>query len=89
MEQRYLLDANTVIYYTKNTLPHKAALFLDEQIPKGIYLSIIVRIELLGWIFPTPEAEAIINEFVNSCIVINKFFCIVIYCMPCNPPLFL
>ena len=71
MEQRYLLDANTVIYYTKNTLPHKAALFLDEQIPKGIYLSIIVRIELLGWIFPTPEAEAIINEFVNSCIVIK------------------
>lgn len=71
MEQRYILDATTVIYYTQNTLPDNAALFLDEQIPKGIYLSIIAKIELLGWMFPTPEAEAVIDEFVNSCIVIK------------------
>jgi predicted nucleic acid-binding protein len=69
MGTRFLLDTNTVIYYTKNDLPDKAATFLDAQISKGVFLSVISEIELLGWQFPSVEAEAIMEAFINDCVV--------------------
>ena len=67
MGTRFLLDTNTVIYYTKNDLSENAAAFLDTQIYKGVFLSVISEIELLGWQFPSVETETIMETFINGC----------------------
>jgi predicted nucleic acid-binding protein len=71
MGTRFLLDTNTVIYYTKDNLPENAADFLSEQILKGVFLSVISEIELLGWQFPSIETEAIMETFINDCIIVK------------------
>lgn len=71
MGTRFLLDTNTVIYYTKNNLPDNAAKFLDTQISKGVLLSVISEIELLGWQFPSVETETIMETFINDCIIVK------------------
>lgn len=69
MGTRCLLDTNTVIYYTKNDLPQNAVEFLDIQISKGVLLSVIFEIELLGWQFPSVQTETIMQTFINDCMV--------------------
>jgi predicted nucleic acid-binding protein len=69
MGTRCLLDTNTVIYYTKNDLPQNAVEFLDIQISKGVLLSVISEIELLGWQFPSVQTETIMQTFINDCMV--------------------
>lgn len=69
MGTRCLLDTNIVIYYTKNDLPQNAVEFLDIQISKGVLLSVISEIELLGWQFPSVQTETIMQTFINDCIV--------------------
>jgi predicted nucleic acid-binding protein len=71
MGTRFLLDTNTVIYYTKDNLPENAADFLSEQIIKGVFLSVISEIELLGWQFPSIETETIMETFINDCIIVK------------------
>ncbi len=71
MGTRFLLDTNTVIYYTKNDLSENAAAFLDTQIYKGVFLSVISEIELLGWQFPSVETETIMETFINDCIIVK------------------
>ena len=70
MEPRFLLDTNSVIYYTNDDLPQKASDFLDKEIPKGIYLSVISEIELLGFNTPTEREALIVESFVTGSSVI-------------------
>ena len=49
MGKRYLLDTNTVLDYMGNKLPDKAKIALAQIIDDEINLSVINKIELLGF----------------------------------------
>ena len=55
MGQRYILDTNTVIDYVGDKLPQDSALTMDKLVNDELNISIIVRIETLG--FNGEEAE--------------------------------
>jgi predicted nucleic acid-binding protein len=71
MGTRFLLDTNTVIYYTKNDLSDKGTKFLDIQIAKGVLLSVISEIELLGWNAPSQQEADILESFVAGSDIIQ------------------
>ncbi len=55
MGQRYILDTNTVIDYVGDKLPQDSVLAMDKIVNDEFNISIIVRIEALG--FNGEEAE--------------------------------
>jgi predicted nucleic acid-binding protein len=71
MGTRFLLDTNTVIYYTNDNLPENAADFLDKQLSEGVFLSVISEIELLSWQFPSIETELVMQTFINECSIVK------------------
>ena len=71
MGTTYLLDTNTIIYFLDGLMPEKSLDFVEENLDEmGSFLSIISKIELLGW--QTPNAKAIkkVEQFVNDSEVI-------------------
>ena len=70
MGTSYLLDTNTVIYYLDALLPEKALDFVEENLDKtGSFISIISKIELLGWQAPSERAMQVVEHFVSDSIV--------------------
>jgi predicted nucleic acid-binding protein len=67
MGKRYLIDTNIVIDFSENRLPLNAKLFVAEVIDNEPNISIINKIELLGFSIVTPE----IIEFTDSTNIIN------------------
>jgi predicted nucleic acid-binding protein len=67
MGKRYLIDTNIVIDFSENRLPLNAKLFVAEVIDNEPNISIINKIELLGFSTVTPE----IIEFTDSTNIIN------------------
>ncbi len=49
MGQRYILDTNTVIDYIGDKLPQDSAMVMDNLVNNELNISIIVRIETLGF----------------------------------------
>ena len=49
MEQQFLADSNTIIDYIGNKLPERASLVLDGYFDEGFTLSIVSKIEVLGF----------------------------------------
>ena len=49
MEQRLLADSNTIIDYVWNRLPEQAVSWLDSHLNKGFSVSVISKIEVLGF----------------------------------------
>ncbi|MFN0082704.1 MAG: type II toxin-antitoxin system VapC family toxin [Ferruginibacter sp.] len=49
MEQQYLVDSNTIIDYVGNKMPDKSLLMLDSYFDNNFSLSIISKIEVLGF----------------------------------------
>lgn len=49
MAQRYILDTNTVIDYIGDKLPQNSALAMDKVVNDELNISIIVKIETLGF----------------------------------------
>ena len=49
MEQEYLIDSNAVIYYLSNQLPVKSVAFMKTLVDVHPNLSIITKIEVLGF----------------------------------------
>ena len=66
----FLLDSNTVIYLCNGGMPEKAIDFLRIEVGKGIYLSVISEIELLGFNAPTEREALIVESFVVGSSVI-------------------
>ncbi len=67
MGKRYLIDTNIIIDFSENRLPLNAKLFVAEIIDNEPNISIINKIELLGFSLVTPE----IIEFTDSTNIIN------------------
>ena len=61
MGKRYLLDTNTVLDYMGNKLPGKGKIALAQIIDNEINLSVINKIELLGF----SKVEQDLIDFVN------------------------
>jgi predicted nucleic acid-binding protein len=63
MGPEFLVDTNIVIAYFNQTLPEKGALFLDNVLPA---ISVITRIELLGWHQITADEVSKITSFIGD-----------------------
>ena len=70
MGTRFILDTNTVIYLCNGDMPQKAIDFLRIEVSKGIALSVISEIELLGWNAKTEQETQIVASFVAGSNVI-------------------
>lgn len=62
MEQGYLIDTNAIIDYLDSKLSQKATSFLDNI---ELQLSVISRIELLGWHKATEQQLTMLGEFIG------------------------
>lgn len=71
MGTTYLLDTNTVIYYLDAVLPEKSLDFIEANLDqRGSFISIISKIELLGWQAPSAHAMRQVEKFVEDSTVL-------------------
>ena len=67
----YLLDTNFVINYFKGIYEGTARTFTDMVINETTFISVITRIELLGWQSLSAADELTINDFITDSIVFS------------------
>ena len=65
MAKQFLLDINTVIYYLNSTLPRKSLDLLDISLVNACNISVITKIEVLGWEAPNPADNIVYEEFIG------------------------
>lgn len=70
MAGSYLIDSNAVIYYLSGKLPESGMKFMNQVINEVPNISVITQIEVLGY-KTTPEASALLNNFVKDSVVIG------------------
>lgn len=71
MEQtRYLVDTNAVIDYLGNKLPSSGMEFMNSLVDSSLYISVISKIELLGFNAPNPHYQ-VLEEFVSDATILN------------------
>ena len=67
MGTTYLLDTNTVVYFLDSLLPEKSLNFIETALDEtGSFISVISKMELLGWQAPTAEAISLVEKFVED-----------------------
>lgn len=69
-KQEYLIDTNALIDYLGMKLPKKGISFLNEVVDVVPYLSVISKIELLGF-NTTEEQYAILSSFIADSVVFD------------------
>ncbi len=62
----YLVDTSIAIYTLKGVLPENAASFLAPILNGGCLMSVISRIELLGFAFPDTNDELKAKKFIED-----------------------
>ncbi|MGM0582650.1 MAG: type II toxin-antitoxin system VapC family toxin [Bacteroidota bacterium] len=68
MAKGYLMDTNVVIDYLSNKLPEENAKIIDNI---SLQISVITRMELLGWPNGSEDQINILKQFIESSKVIN------------------
>jgi predicted nucleic acid-binding protein len=71
MGQRYILDTNTVIDYVGDKLPQNSALAMDRLVNEELNISIIMKIETLGFNGEEPEMQKLL-DFLS----LSKIYCV-------------
>lgn len=66
MEQEYLMDSNVLIDYLGNKIPPDGTAFIDRLMP---VISIISKIEILGWYRASSEQLDKLSPFINNAFV--------------------
>jgi predicted nucleic acid-binding protein len=66
MGKRFLIDTNISIYFLDGNLTPSGIVFLQPLINQEINISVITKIELLGWNFPNSNKSEIHSEFVDQ-----------------------
>ncbi len=66
MEEKFLIDTNILIYYTCGFIPQNMTEKLDEILESSFYISIITKIEYLGWEKYNEEQFEIAVKFIES-----------------------
>ncbi len=64
--QKYLIDTNVAIEYIGEVLPEKALAMLDGIIDGQFFISVINKIELLGFADITENEELKFQELINA-----------------------
>lgn len=67
----YLLDTNAIIYYLQAVLPEKAMHQLHAIVDDRPLISVITKIELLGFATATIEERGIMETFINAAVIFN------------------
>jgi predicted nucleic acid-binding protein len=67
MEKRYLIDSNVIIDFSANLIPKKGSSLLSKCFDEEPIISIINKIELLGYELVTEE----VNDLVSVALVIG------------------
>jgi predicted nucleic acid-binding protein len=71
MEQtRYLVDTNAVIDYLGNKLPPSGMEFMNSLVDSSLYISLISKIEILGFNAPNSHYQ-VLEEFVSDSTILN------------------
>lgn len=68
MGTKYLVDTNIVSKTLQGLLPDAGLTFMESVLTETVYMSVINRIELLGWIPSDPNFAADIASFVVNSI---------------------
>jgi len=66
MGQEYIIDTNSVIDYLSNKIPEKGLLFIDSI---STSISVMTRIELLGWYNATSEQIVRLKTYIDASII--------------------
>jgi predicted nucleic acid-binding protein len=67
MGQRFLLDTNTIVHYFRHDIPEVGANWLISIILVERCVSVLTKIEFLGWQPPTIEEQEDAERFMDSC----------------------
>jgi predicted nucleic acid-binding protein len=67
----YLLDTNTVIHYLNAALPASAMLFMNTVVDEQCNISVITKIETLGYNFSAAAEKNIMEVFVDASSVLS------------------
>jgi len=70
MGQQYLIDSNAVIDYLSGKLPENGKLFLDRIINEIPNISVITKIEVLGF-KTTEKANQLLRGFMDDSVIIG------------------
>ena len=70
MEPQYLIDTNTVIDYLGRNLPEPVMTFLDEILDAAPVVSVITKIEVLGFNAPI-EYRILLESFIADLTIID------------------
>ncbi len=68
--KQYLIDTNILIHILAGDVPDKTQEFLEEICSYPFYLSIISKIELLGWRGTTPDGLILARELIKESTII-------------------
>jgi len=66
MGENYLIDTNVAIYFLNGVLPPQSLPFMRSIFDSGANLSVITKIELLGWSFPGVSSSNSAEQFVDT-----------------------
>lgn len=67
----YLLDTNTILYYLKGGLPSTGMKMIGDIADDRPSISVITKIELLGFNAPHAEEQELTNKFIEACFIFN------------------
>ena len=70
MGQQYLIDSNAVIDYLSGKLPKNRMSFMNSVINDIPYISVITKIEILGY-KTTPKAYRLLTGFVDDSVILG------------------
>jgi predicted nucleic acid-binding protein len=70
MGKQYLIDSNALIDYLAGKLPENGKKFMDEIVDEIPNISVITKIEVLGF-KTTNKAEELLNGFMDDSIIIG------------------
>ena len=68
---QYLIDSNSVIDYLNGKLPPEGNLFINNVVNDVPQISVITKIEVLGYNKLSIEANTILIDFVKACYIFN------------------
>ena len=68
MVEKYLIDTNAVIDYLTNKLPNDTCIIIDKNQSQ---ISVITRMELLGWYNASSEQIKVLEDFVRTSMIFN------------------
>ncbi len=67
----YLLDTNVVINYLDASIPAQGMKLLNSIVDDEPIISVITKMETLGFNFKTPEEQAITETLINGCTILD------------------